>query len=150
MHIYMRRAFEVKEIIIFTALLLAPLAALPAADVPAKKPNIIFILADDLGWADTTLNGHTTFYRTPNLERLAKRGMTFSHAYAASPLCSPTRSAIRPRDGLPSATLSSPPQPGTRNGSFPPGATTTSFPCSTSAGKASAIGKLRPSCQDFR
>jgi arylsulfatase A-like enzyme len=60
----------------------------------AEKPNIVFILADDLGWADTTLYGHTKFYQTPNLERLAKRGMTFSRAYSASPLCSPTRASI--------------------------------------------------------
>lgn len=52
------------------------------------------ILADDLGWSDTTLYGTTKFYRTPNVERLAKRGMTFTRAYSASPLCSPTRSAI--------------------------------------------------------
>ena len=58
------------------------------------KPNIIFILADDLGWADTTLYGHTKLYQTPNIERLAARGMTFSHAYANSPLCSPTRASI--------------------------------------------------------
>ncbi|MGD1979269.1 MAG: sulfatase [Akkermansiaceae bacterium] len=58
------------------------------------KPNIVFILADDLGWADTTLYGHTKFYRTPNLERLAKSGMTFTRAYSASPLCSPTRASI--------------------------------------------------------
>ena len=57
-------------------------------------PNILFILADDLGWADTTLYGKTSYYKTPNLERLAKRGMTFTRAYSASPLCSPTRSAI--------------------------------------------------------
>lgn len=64
---------------------------------PAKRPaqpNIVFILADDLGWADTTLYGHTKFYRTPNVERLAKRGMTFTRAYSASPLCSPTRASI--------------------------------------------------------
>jgi len=60
----------------------------------AVPPNIVIILADDLGWADTTLYGHTQFYRTPNIERLAKRGMTFTAAYSASPLCSPTRSAI--------------------------------------------------------
>ena len=59
-----------------------------------KQPNIIFILADDLGWADTTLYGHTKLYQTPNIERLAKRGMTFSRAYANSPLCSPTRASI--------------------------------------------------------
>jgi arylsulfatase A-like enzyme len=60
----------------------------------AKQPNVLFILADDLGWSDTTLYGHTQYYRTPNLERLAKRGMKFTNAYSASPLCSPTRSAI--------------------------------------------------------
>ncbi len=64
-----------------------------AAAAPSS-PNVIFILADDLGWADTTLYGHTKFHKTPNLDRLAKRGMTFSRAYSASPLCSPTRSAI--------------------------------------------------------
>lgn len=65
----------------------------PAAEA-AAKPNILLILADDLGWADTTLYGHTAFYQTPNLERLAKRGMTFTRAHSASPLCSPTRAAI--------------------------------------------------------
>ena len=71
------------------ALLLATLTA-----AAADKPNIILILADDLGWSDTTLYGHTHLYKTPNLERLAKRGMTFTHAYSASPLCSPTRACI--------------------------------------------------------
>ncbi|MFN0078340.1 MAG: sulfatase [Prosthecobacter sp.] len=60
----------------------------------AAQPNVIVILADDLGWSDTSLYGHTTYYQTPNVERLAKRGMTFTRAYSASPLCSPTRSAL--------------------------------------------------------
>ncbi len=60
----------------------------------AERPNIVFILADDLGWSDTTLFGQTAFYKTPNVGRLAQRGMTFPRAYAASPLCSPTRSSI--------------------------------------------------------
>ena len=77
------------------ALLITALACLlPLTGRAEVKPNIVFILADDLGWADTTLYGHTKLYRTPNLERLAKRGMTFDHAYSASPLCSPTRSSI--------------------------------------------------------
>jgi len=59
-----------------------------------SKLNVVFILADDLGWSDTTLHGTTKFYRTPNIERLAKRGVTFTRAYSASPLCSPTRAAI--------------------------------------------------------
>jgi arylsulfatase A-like enzyme len=56
--------------------------------------NVVFILADDLGWSDTTLYGTTKFYRTPNLEKLTERGMVFTHAYSASPLCSPTRASI--------------------------------------------------------
>lgn len=59
-----------------------------------KKPNILFILADDLGWSDVTLYGKTKLYETPNLERLAARGITYTRAYAASPLCSPTRGSI--------------------------------------------------------
>lgn len=69
-----------------------PFAQVTAAET--TRPNIVFILADDLGWSDTTLYGTTKFYRTPNLERLAKRGVVFTHAYSASPLCSPTRASI--------------------------------------------------------
>jgi arylsulfatase A-like enzyme len=60
----------------------------------AAQPNVIVILADDLGWSDTTLYGNTAYYQTPNVARLARRGMTFTRAYSASPLCSPTRSAL--------------------------------------------------------
>ena len=58
------------------------------------KPNVVMILADDLGWSDTTLYGTTQFYKTPNIQRLAARGMTFTRAYSASPLCSPTRASV--------------------------------------------------------
>ncbi|MBA63070.1 MAG: N-acetylgalactosamine 6-sulfate sulfatase [Planctomycetaceae bacterium] len=58
-----------------------------------KPKNIILILADDLGWADTTLYGKTSLYETPNIQHLASRGMTFLNAYA-SPICSPTRASI--------------------------------------------------------
>jgi arylsulfatase A-like enzyme len=77
---------------IFT--LFALLAGVSVGAPAAPRANVIFILADDLGWSDTTLYGHTRYYQTPNVERLAKRGMTFSRAYSASPLCSPTRSAV--------------------------------------------------------
>jgi hypothetical protein len=76
------------------ALLLAPPAVLHAADVPQAGPNVVFILADDLGWGDTTLYGRTKFCETPNIERLAQRGMKFANAYAANPLCSPTRASM--------------------------------------------------------
>ncbi len=61
---------------------------------PHQRPNVVFILADDLGWSDTTLYGTTRFFETPNIERLARRGMTFRNAYAAYPVCSPTRASI--------------------------------------------------------
>ncbi|TWT67559.1 sulfatase [Allorhodopirellula solitaria] len=64
------------------------------AQTTAPKPNVVLILADDLGWSDTTLFGTTKFYKTPNIERLAARGMTFSRAYSSSPLCSPTRASV--------------------------------------------------------
>ena len=69
-------------------------AATAQSDTDTSKPNVVLILADDLGWSDTTLYGTTTLYRTPNIQRLAARGMTFTRAYSASPLCSPTRAAV--------------------------------------------------------
>ena len=78
----------------FAGLSTAALFAAAPTNPPPIRPNVIFILADDLGWADTSLYGHTKFYQTPQLDRLAKRGMTFSRAFSASPLCSPTRSAV--------------------------------------------------------
>jgi arylsulfatase A-like enzyme len=62
-------------------------------DNTQQQPNIIFILIDDLGWRDLTCYG-STYYETPNLDRLASEGMTFSDAYAACPVCSPTRASI--------------------------------------------------------
>jgi len=58
-----------------------------------KKPNFVFILVDDLGWADLGCYG-STFHETPNLDRLARSGVRFTDGYAAHPVCSPTRAAI--------------------------------------------------------
>lgn len=63
------------------------------AQAGAGRPNIIIILADDLGWADLGCYG-STFYETPNLDRLAAEGIRFTHAYSSSPVCSPTRAAL--------------------------------------------------------
>jgi arylsulfatase A-like enzyme len=71
--------------IVAVALLVDNLAA-------AEKPNVVFILADDLGSRDLACFG-STFYETPNIDRLAVRGMKFTNAYG-QPLCSPTRSAL--------------------------------------------------------
>lgn len=58
-----------------------------------QKVNILFILADDLGWADLGYTG-SKFHETPNIDQLATEGMVFTNAYAASPVCSPSRAAI--------------------------------------------------------
>lgn len=58
-----------------------------------EKPNIIFILADDLGYGDLSCLGQTKF-KTPNIDNLAKEGMTFTQHYAGSTVCSPSRSVI--------------------------------------------------------
>ncbi|MBN2271463.1 MAG: sulfatase-like hydrolase/transferase [Sedimentisphaerales bacterium] len=56
-------------------------------------PNIVFVLADDLGWAELGCYGNK-FNETPNLDRLAREGMRFTDAYAAAPVCSPFRAAL--------------------------------------------------------
>jgi len=58
-----------------------------------KKPNVVFILVDDLGWSDLGCYG-STFYDTPNLDQFARQSIRFTSAYSASPVCSPTRAAI--------------------------------------------------------
>jgi arylsulfatase A-like enzyme len=57
------------------------------------QPNFILILIDDLGWRDLRCYG-STFYQTPNLDRLCAEGLRFTDAYAACPVCSPTRASI--------------------------------------------------------
>jgi len=58
-----------------------------------RRPNFVFFLVDDLGWRDLGCYG-STFYETPNIDRLAAQGMRFTDAYAACPVCSPTRASI--------------------------------------------------------
>ncbi len=80
---------------LFSALLLISCVSILAADSASSvvKPNIIFILADDLGQRDLGCYG-STFYETPNLDRMAKEGALFTDAYAACPVCSPTRASL--------------------------------------------------------
>jgi arylsulfatase A-like enzyme len=88
--------------------LLLALALVPAdrsgAATP-ERPNVLFILADDLGYMDIGANNPNTFYETPNLDALAKKGMRFTSGYAACPVCSPTRASLLtgkypPRTGI--------------------------------------------------
>jgi len=66
----------------------------------ADRPNILVFLVDDLGWQDTSVAFHTERtpfnerYRTPNVERLAARGLKFTQAYASAPVCTPTRTSL--------------------------------------------------------
>src|ERR1043165_8996978 len=70
----------------------------------ATKPNIIFILADDLGYTDLACYG-SKYYETPNIDRLAKQGIRFTDGHAAAPNCQPSRAALMsgqymPRTGV--------------------------------------------------
>ena len=58
-----------------------------------KLPNIVMFLVDDLGWGDLGCYGNT-FHETPNIDKLARDGMKFTHAYAGAPVCSPSRASI--------------------------------------------------------
>ncbi|MCF6174645.1 MAG: sulfatase [Victivallaceae bacterium] len=58
-----------------------------------KKTNIVLILIDDMGWRDLSCYG-STFYETPNIDKLFNEGMHFTNAYATCPVCSPTRASI--------------------------------------------------------
>ena len=69
------------------------IAALVATLMAQAKPNFVFFLVDDLGWADVGCYG-SELHETPNIDRLAREGMRFTDAYAAAPVCSPTRASI--------------------------------------------------------
>ncbi len=75
------------------AALLMAAAPLRADDPGPRPPNVIVILVDDLGWKDLSCQG-STFHRTPHIDRLAAAGTRFTQAYAACPVCSPTRAAL--------------------------------------------------------
>lgn len=61
---------------------------------PAERPNVVLIVADDLGFMDIAANNPDTFHLTPNLSRLAAMGVRFTNGYAAAPVCSPTRACL--------------------------------------------------------
>jgi arylsulfatase A-like enzyme len=90
-----RRRFLQKIAVITTMLVLGSNAiALSGSNLKtAIRPNIIFIMVDDMGWRELGCYGNT-FNETPNLDKLAGQGMRFTDAYAAAPLCSPTRASI--------------------------------------------------------
>ncbi len=64
------------------------------SDVDSSKYNVVFLLVDDLGYSDIGAFNPNTFYATPNIDALARKGVKFTNGYAASPVCSPSRVAI--------------------------------------------------------
>src|SRR6187549_2428064 len=71
---------------------------------PADKPNVVFIVADDLGYTDLACYG-SKYYSTPNIDRLAAQGVRFTNGYTCGPNCQPTRAALNsgqygPRTGV--------------------------------------------------
>lgn len=95
-----RRTF-LKSAAITSALLPHPLIAAEEAQKAQDKPNIVFLLIDDMGWTGTSVQldpkqsaSKSDYYLTPNLERIAKEGARFSRAYAPAPMCTPTRGSI--------------------------------------------------------
>jgi len=85
-----RTVAVVLSILSFSAMA-AGIAAEPSAD--PKRPNFVFVFADDWGWGDLGCYGHPVI-RTPNLDRLARAGTAFTQFYVASGVCSPSRTAI--------------------------------------------------------
>lgn len=82
---------SMKALFLFQVLVFAGiLSRLAAAE---DRPNFVILFADDLGWADLGCYG-STFYETPNLDRLAKEGIQFTNFYSAAPVCSPTRASL--------------------------------------------------------
>ena len=71
----------------------AVLMMLVSLQVSAERPNVLLIYVDDLGLGDTAVYGHP-IVETPNIDRLAEQGVRFTHFYAPSALCSPSRAGL--------------------------------------------------------
>ena len=78
----------------FTVLLLACVAPLYGAEAPAKRPNVVIFLVDDMGYGDLGCYGNTII-QSPNIDKFAREAVRFTHGYAACAVCSPSRSAIQ-------------------------------------------------------
>jgi arylsulfatase A len=85
--------YGMKVLMIAAMCILSSCKDKPADKLNGSRPNIVFILADDMGWSDLPVYGNL-FNEAPNLTKMAKNGMRFTNAYAACPVCSPTRASI--------------------------------------------------------
>ena len=80
-------------ILLLSALLLAPLAELHAADTSHKQPNLVIIFTDDMGYGDLGCYGGKDI-PTPHIDRLAAEGARFTSAYTVAPICVPSRMGL--------------------------------------------------------
>lgn len=94
------------------------------------RPNIVVILADDLGWADLSCYG-STFHETPNLDELAAEGMRFTQGYASHSYCSPTRAALLTGRNPARLKITDYISSNNKTGNFPHYGNTGSGPCSS-------------------
>lgn len=89
----MRRFCRFRLIVVAVVVAIAASACSGVRGAESKRWNVVFILADDLGWTDLGCYG-SRLYETPNIDRLAREGMRFTQNYSACTVCSPTRAAL--------------------------------------------------------
>jgi len=89
----MKRRDFIKTMGLATTAMVSSQCGFSGAYNNGRPPNVVLILADDLGWAELGCYGNS-FNETPNLDKLARQGMRFTDAYAAAPVCSPYRAAL--------------------------------------------------------
>ena len=85
-------SMHVEKILLAVSLLLV-MSGWAVAEEDGKRPNIVFVMIDDLGWMDLACQGNP-LVETPHIDRFAREGLRFTDAYAAAPVCSPTRAAV--------------------------------------------------------
>ncbi len=85
------RMFKINRIAFLAAV--CCLGAMPSSATSADRPNVVFILADDLGWRDLSGEG-SSFYESPHIDRIGREGMRFTNGYATCQVCSPSRASI--------------------------------------------------------
>jgi arylsulfatase A-like enzyme len=99
-----KNAIKIGVFILLLVNLVACSTKVKDTHVQSERPNIVFILVDDLGWSDTSFMGNP-IYETPNLDKLASQGVVFNNAYAPAANCAPSRACIMsgkntPRHGI--------------------------------------------------
>ncbi len=92
MKIYLKNVMRKKKVYVFIIILFI-FACSTSVDFDSNKPNIIFIVVDDLGWSDLGCYG-ADLHETPNIDRFAEESVVFTNSYAAAPVCSPTRASL--------------------------------------------------------